>query len=122
MSTNQLRRQFGINRKLLALGIALLIFAVPIGLQSAAAEPKVHTITIKDFKFLPATITVNVGDTIVWKNEDLAPHTATSKGKNAFDSGNLDSGASWSYVVKKKGTYSYYCAYHLNMKGKLVVR
>jgi plastocyanin len=122
MSINQLRRRFGIISKLCAFILALLIFAVPMGLQSTAAEPKEHTITIKDFKFVPATLTVNVGDTIVWKNEDIAPHTATAKGKNAFDSGNLDSGASWSYTVKKKDTYPYYCAYHLSMKGKLVAR
>ncbi len=122
MSTNQLRQQLGITRRLCAFSIALLIFAVPIGLQSAAAKPKEHTINIKDFKFLPATLTVNVGDTIVWKNDDIAPHTATAKGKKPFDSGNIEPGASWSYVAKKKGTYSYYCAYHLSMKGKLVVR
>jgi plastocyanin len=122
MSINQSYRQFAITRRLIAFSIALLIFTIPIGLQSAAAEPKTHTITIKDFKFMPDTLTVNVGDTIVWKNDDIAPHTATAKGKNAFDSGNIEPGASWSYVVKKKGSYSYVCTYHLSMKGKLVVR
>lgn len=122
MSINQLRRQLSLACKLCAFSLALLVFALPSGQQSAAAEPKEHTVIIKDFKFVPETLTVNVGDTIVWKNEDVAPHTATAKGKNAFDSGNLDSGASWSYTVKKKGNYPYYCAYHLSMKGKFVAR
>jgi plastocyanin len=122
MSIDQLRRRLGITRKFCAFSIALLIFAVPTGLQSAAGAPKEHTVIIKDFKFIPETLTVKVGDTIVWKNEDIAPHTATAKGKNPFDSGNLNSGASWSYTVKKKGNYPYYCAYHLSMKGKLAAK
>ena len=121
MFTNQRYRQISIIRNLCAFAIALLIFAVPVEMQSAA-EPKEHTVVIKDFKFIPATLTVNVGDTVTWKNEDIAPHTATAKGKNSFDSGNLDSGASWSYVVKKKGDYPYFCSYHLSMKGKLTAR
>ena len=122
MSINQSIRRLGITLKLCAFSLALLIFAVPTGLQSAAAGPKEHTVIIKDFKFVPESLTVNVGDTIVWKNEDVAPHTATAKGKNPFDSGNLDSGKSWSYTVKKKGNYPYYCAYHLSMKGKITAR
>jgi plastocyanin len=122
MSINQPSRRLVITLKLCAFSLALLVFAVPTGLQSAAAEPKEHTVTIRDFKFVPESLTVNVGDTIVWKNEDVAPHTATAKGKNPFDSGNLDSGKSWSYTVKKKGNYPYYCAYHLSMKGKIVAR
>jgi plastocyanin len=122
MSNNQLRRRLRITLKLCAFSLALLLFAAPTGLQSAAAEPKEHTIIIKDFKFVPESLNVNVGDKVVWKNEDVAPHTATAKGKNAFDSGNLDSGASWSYTVKKKGNYPYFCAYHLSMKGKLVAK
>ena len=122
MFINPIHWRLGTILKLCAFSLALLIFAVPTGIQSAAPEPKEHTITIKDFKFVPESLTVNVGDTVVWKNEDVAPHTATAKGKNAFDSGNLDSGASWSYTVKKKGNYPYYCAYHLSMKGKLVAK
>jgi plastocyanin len=72
-------------------------------------------------KYLPATLVVNVGDTVVWKNEDIVPHTATDRGK-VFDSGSIAPGASWNYVASKKGTYFYYCAYHPNTKGKLVVR
>lgn len=108
-------------RKLLSFGIALLILAGSSGLQSAAAKTRAHTIPIKAFKFNPATLIVGVGDTVVWKNEDIAPHTATARGKN-FDSGSIEPGSSWKYVAGKKGTYFYYCAFHPNMKGKLIVR
>ncbi len=101
--------------------IALLMIAGALGLPSAAAKRRVHTITIRDLKYLPATLIVSVGDTVVWKNEDMVPHTVTDRGKS-FDSGSIVNGASWSYVVNKKGTYSYYCTFHPNMNGKLIVR
>ncbi len=72
-------------------------------------------------KNLPATLIVNVGDTVVWKNDDIVPHTATDRGKG-FDSGSIEPGASWSYAASRKGTYFYYCAFHPNTKGKLIVR
>jgi plastocyanin len=71
--------------------------------------------------YLPATLTVNVGDTVIWKNDDIVPHTATARNKS-FDSGNMEPGATWRYVANKKGTYFYYCGYHPETKGKLVVR
>lgn len=121
MSKNESSRKLGIVSKLVFLSAALFILTVPAKSQSAA-EPKVHTVNIKSFEFLPASLTVRVGDTIVWKNDDVVPHTATSTGKKVFDSGNIEPGASWSYVVKKKGTFPYFCAYHINMKAKLIVR
>ncbi len=105
----------------LTCAIALLVLAVALGLPSAAAKGRVHTVTIRDMKYLPATLIVNVGDTVVWKNEDMVPHTVTDRGKS-FDSGSIVNGASWSDVVNKKGTYSYYCTFHPNMNGKLIVR
>ncbi len=118
------KRQTGqrtLMRTLFSLAVVLLILAGLAGVQSASAKSRAHTIPIKNFKFLPATLIVKVGDAVVWKNEDIAPHTATARGKN-FDSGNIEPGASWKYVANKKGTYFYYCAFHPNMKGKLIVR
>jgi plastocyanin len=89
--------------------------------SAAAPKPRTHTVVLRGMKNVPATLAVNVGDTVVWKNDDVVPHTATDTGKS-FDSGNIEPGASWSYVVKRKGAYSYYCAYHPNTRGRLVVR
>jgi plastocyanin len=41
-------------------------------------EPKTHTVTIEEMRFHPERLTVARGDTIVWVNRDLVPHTATS--------------------------------------------
>jgi len=114
---NSRRRQF-IARALLPACAALVILA---GVSADAYKPRTHTVALRGMKNVPATLVVNAGDTVVWKNEDVAPHTATDRAKS-FDSGNIEPGGSWSYVARSKGTYSYYCAYHPNTKGRLVVR
>ena len=100
-----------------ALGTAgeFVLAAVPKG-------PQTHTIEIRELKFQPSMLTVKVGDTVKWKNDDIVPHTATSTKSKKFDSGILSVGSSWEYVAKKRGTYFYDCTLHPNMKGTLVVR
>ncbi len=93
--------------------------------NSGSAPPKVVRVVIRDFKFEPATVTVDAGDTVEWKNEDTVAHTATADDeaqKPAFDSGTIHTGAAWRYVARKKGTYNYICTRHPNMKGKLIVQ
>jgi plastocyanin len=93
--------------------------------NSGSVPPQVVTVVIRGFKFEPATVTVNAGDTVEWKNDDIVPHTATEDSdpqKPAFDSGTIQTGAAWRYVARKKGTYNYICTLHPNMKGKLIVQ
>jgi plastocyanin len=103
-------------------GISAFLFT-PGRFQVASAAPKVITIEIRNFEFQPATVTISAGDTVQWKNEDSAPHTATADPtQSGFDSGTIKSGASWSYVASAKGTYNYICTIHPYMKGTLVVQ
>ena len=91
--------------------------------SSASAEPKTVTVVIRRFKFEPATVTVNEGDTVEWKNDDVVPHTATEGvSKPSFDSGTIETGAAWRYITRNKGTYDYTCTFHPNMEGKLIVQ
>ena len=62
---------------------ALALLALP-ALSGAATQ----TVTIEGMKFQPASVTVKRGDTVVWQNKDVVPHTATAAGK--FDSKNID--------------------------------
>ncbi|HEX8720738.1 MAG TPA: cupredoxin family copper-binding protein [Pyrinomonadaceae bacterium] len=118
MFSNNSRHRHATARLLLTACAALLIAALA---SSAAAKSRTHTVTLRGMKNVPATLVVKAGDTVVWKNADVVPHTATDRGKS-FDSGSIEPGGSWSYVANRKGTYFYYCAYHPNTKGKLVVR
>jgi plastocyanin len=91
---------------------------------SGNAPPNTVMVAIRNYAFDPATVTVHVGDTVEWKNDDSVDHTATDEGnpqKRAFDSGHIQQGKTWSYVAGKKGTYNYDCTLHAFMKGKLIV-
>lgn len=87
--------------------------------HAAAGKPKTHVVAIRDSQFSPTSLTVSAGDTLIFRNDDIVPHTATGR---AFDSGNLNKGQSWKYVAKAKGSFSYICTYHPSMKGRVVVR
>ena len=58
-------------------------------------------------------------DTVVWKNEDIVPHTATGKG--VFDSQEIGSMKSWTYKTTRKGKFPYICTYHPTMSAELTV-
>lgn len=85
----------------------------------AMATPRAASVTVdmKDFKFNPVTITINVGDTIVWPNSDAAGHTATAD-DGSWDTGDIPAGASSSMTFTKAGTIPYYCRYHGSPGGK----
>ncbi len=85
----------------------------------ADAKPATHTVVIEGLKFVPQTLTVKRGDTVVWVNKDPYPHTATAKGM--FDSGSIADGASWKYTARRAGEHPYICTFHPNMKAILRV-
>ena len=87
--------------------------------RAGAGKPAVHTVTIDATSYQPAQLVVHPGDTIVWQNKDLFPHTVTSKGR--FDSDVLVNGTSWQMVARRKGTFDYSCVFHPVMKGRLTV-
>jgi plastocyanin len=88
---------------------------------SASSGSSTHAVTIKDYTFKPAKITVPVGTTVDFSNEDSTAHTATSTESGAFESGAIQPGKSASITLKKAGTFTYYCAFHPFMKGTIVV-
>ena len=78
------------------------------------------SVTIRDFRFSPASVTVNVGETVTWTNAGPTVHTATAS-DGSFDTGNLRKGQSGSHTFDEAGTYSYICTPHPNMKGTVKV-
>jgi plastocyanin len=85
------------------------------------ANAKTHTVTMEGMRFHPDDLTVAPGETITWVNEDLVPHTATSKAAG-FDSKEVEAGKSWSVKVSKKGDFPYVCTLHRKMTAVLHVR
>lgn len=89
--------------------------------RPAAASSNVHTVTIEAMRYLPDRLTVHAGETVVWVNQDLFPHTVTEV-NGRFDSHEIQPNASWRYVAKKPGAFDYVCTLHPSMKGALVVK
>ena len=78
-------------------------------------------VTIGDNFYDPATVTVDLGDTITWTNEGAAAegHTVTGPG---FDSGVIEEGGTYSHQFTAAGVFDYLCALHDEMAGTVVVR
>lgn len=91
-----------------------------LALPPPPASAATHEVDILDSVFGTAVLVVQVGDTVVWNNVDDRPHTVTSDDR-AFDSGNLDEGASFSHTFTESGTYTYLCEYHPDMRATVVV-
>jgi len=84
-------------------------------------NPTTHYIDIQGFAYSPSSITINVGDTIVWTNYDSASHTVTSN-DGTFDSGGISTGSTFSFTFTNAGTFNYYCSPHPNMTGSVTVQ
>ncbi|HXS14682.1 MAG TPA: cupredoxin family copper-binding protein [Candidatus Saccharimonadales bacterium] len=80
-----------------------------------------NAVTIQNFAFSPATLTVKVGDKVTWTNQDSAGHSATAD-DGSFDTGVLPQGQSGSITFNKAGTYTYHCSVHPMMKGTIIVQ
>jgi plastocyanin len=73
--------------------------------NSERTPMKVVTVEIRGFKFEPATVTIQAGETLEWKNGNIVSHTATADEgaqKPTFDSGTIQTGAAWRYIAQKK--------------------
>ncbi len=77
-------------------------------------------VTIDNFKFAPATLNVKAGAKVTVTNNDSTTHTATADG-GAFDTGDLDPGASKTVTLSKPGDYADHCQIHPFMKATIVV-
>jgi plastocyanin len=83
------------------------------------SKPVTHTIVVEAMTFKPDTLAVKPGDTVIWVNKDLFPHTATSEG--LFDSQSIDAGKSWEFKPSTKGEFAYVCTFHPTMTARLRV-
>lgn len=84
--------------------------------------PVRHVVDIRDLAFVPAVVEVAVGDTIVWINHDMFPHTSTVDGAAGWNTGLIPADSSRSAVGRRPGTYNYVCQVHPTMRGKVIVR
>jgi plastocyanin len=93
--------------------------AISLSLGAAHAYAEDTSVTIDNFTFAPAELTVKVGTTVTWTNHDDIPHTIVSAGK--FRSKTLDTDNSFSFTFTAAGDYKYFCSLHPHMTGMIKV-
>jgi len=87
------------------------------GSQAAVAGDQV---SIDNFAFAPATLTVKAGGTVTWTNHDEEPHTVAAT-DGSFHSPGMGTGASFSHTFPTAGKFDYVCSIHPMMHGTVVV-
>jgi len=81
-------------------------------------------VAIVDYDFTPNTVTVAVGDTVTWTNQDRSDHWVVSAPTSpaSFDLGRQTTSAAVSHTFTAPGSYPYFCNLHNYMKGTVEVR
>ena len=105
---------------IVAVAAAVTVCVIGLRAQERPA-PKTHTVMMENMRFQPESVTVARGDTVVWVNKDLVPHTATSKA-GGFDSEMVQAEESWRVSLWKEGDFAYVCTFHPTMRGMLRVQ
>jgi plastocyanin len=88
---------------------------------STAGTSDPTKIVVKDFMFVPVSLTVKAGSTVTWANMDDEPHNVVSD-TGLFRSGAIDTNESFSFKFDKPGTYHFTCSIHPRMVGTIVVQ
>lgn len=110
----------------LAAAAAVTAVAVPSAAQAVRSGPVTasaaasRTVTLKGIAYSPKTLTIKRGQTVTWVWKDGSiPHDVNS---SKFKSSKIKTSGSYKVKFSKKGTFSYRCTIHPNMKAKIVVK
>ena len=117
------------HRRVCLLGVvcAVALALVPGWLAPAAAAGA--SVSIVDFAYGPASLSVSAGTTVVWTNTGNAPHSVTSDAVGQFDSSPncpspgpcLSPGQMFTHTFSAAGTFTYHCRVHPSMHGTVMV-
>ena len=88
---------------------------------AAAPEAAAGEVIMKGIRFQPADITVKVGDTVTWKNEDPVEHNAVDEAGGKFKSELFGEGGTYEYKAEEAGKIDYVCTVHPGMGGTITV-
>ncbi len=88
---------------------------------STKAPSAPGTVAMKDVKFVPDRLTVEVGDKVTWRNDESLDHNVVAQKGAKFRSRAFGKGATYTFTAKKPGTIDYVCTLHPGMDGQLIV-
>lgn len=89
-------------------------------LFNTRVEAATHNISITGMAYSPSSLNINVGDTVIWTNNDGMPHTVSSV-DSLFDSGTINDTETFSHTFNSEGTFDYECLFHPAMLGSITV-
>jgi plastocyanin len=98
-----------------------MVVASPSLADSEGGATSPHVVVMKQMHFDPPQITVQKGEAVAWKNEDIYSHSVTAD-DGSFDSGLIAPGSTWKMIADRPGTMGYHCKPHPNMMAELVVK
>jgi plastocyanin len=85
----------------------------------AAQKAVTYEVAMRNIKFVPKKITVAVGDTITWRNEDSEPHNAIAE-DDSFRTDTIQQGETVSATIDEAGSHPYFCSIHAGMTWTVV--
>jgi amicyanin len=89
--------------------------------NSSTPAAATNTVSIENYAYSPASITVKKGTTVTWTNNDSVEHTVTVDSGSGPQSELFGKGKTYSYTFDTVGTFSYHCQPHPYMKGTVTV-
>jgi plastocyanin len=105
-----------------ALGAATATMLAAVVIPTAAENaPPANAVSIDNFTFTPASLTVKAGTTVTWTNRDDIPHGIAAANNEFKKSKALDTDDNFSFTFTTPGTYKYFCYIHPHMVGTIVV-
>ena len=105
------------NRNFLVFGVLLVLGVIAV---SGCTSQSPNTVTIQNASFVPASMNVTVGTTVMWINKANATQDVVSD-NGLFNSGNLSNGMSYNYTFNQSGTYPYHSSINPSMTGTIIV-
>jgi len=85
--------------------------------NETGAKAEIVDVEIRDYKYIPESLTINVGQTVRWTNYDTVVHDVVGSG---IESEYLKQGEIFTYTFEQEGTYEYICTIHPWMEGEVI--
>jgi plastocyanin len=101
--------------------VAVVLAALGVSGCSSSSSSGGRQITIKDFTFRPANLSVKVGDIVTVSNHDTTLHGLIADDRS-FNAGSINPGNSQTVTINKAGRFSYHCTFHASMTGVITVK
>lgn len=79
-----------------------------------------NSVSVQNYAFSPASLTIQKGANVTWKNDDSVQHTIVSD-TQAFTSPTLNKGDVYTFQFNNTGTFPYHCSIHTYMIGTITV-